>query len=275
MESLARPADTRKPSDTVAAMGEQLRVGFLGAGLIATYHSKSLRRSGAAVSRSGVYDQDLQRAQAFAKASGHTVMQSEDEVLDSCDAVYVCTWTSEHARQVEKAVARRLAVFCEKPLAFDLADRPADGRDGCRGRRRQPGRPGVATIPGVSVGQAPHRRPSRRHGDGSRLPRRPVHPHPGPLRLDVARRPQPRRVGDVAGAQHPRRRHAAIPRRRGRPTSVPTPPTSMATTGSKTWPRRHCVSRTVRSARSPASGTTTSPGRACAESRCSAPTDRW
>jgi myo-inositol 2-dehydrogenase/D-chiro-inositol 1-dehydrogenase len=48
-------------------------------------------------------------------------MQSEDEVLDSCDAVYVCTWTSEHARQIEKAVARGLAVFCEKPLAFDLA----------------------------------------------------------------------------------------------------------------------------------------------------------
>ena len=39
--------------------------------------------------------------------------------------------------------------------------------------------------------------------------------------------------------------------------------------------RRHgdaCASPTVRSARSPASGTTTSPGPACAESRCSART---
>jgi len=107
-------------SDTVAAMGDDLRIGFLGAGLIATYHSKSLRRSGAAVRRMGVYDVDPQRAAAFAAASGHTVMQSEDEVLDNCDAVYVCTWTSEHPRQVEKAVARGLAVFCEKPLAFDL-----------------------------------------------------------------------------------------------------------------------------------------------------------
>ena len=102
-------------------MGQQLRIGFLGAGLIATYHSKSLRRSGAPVYRAGVYDPELQRAEAFAHASGHTPMQSEDEVLDTCDAVYVCTWTSEHARQIEKAVARRLAVFCEKPLAFDLA----------------------------------------------------------------------------------------------------------------------------------------------------------
>jgi len=120
MESLARHADTRQRSDTVAAMGEQLRIGFLGAGLIATYHSKSLRRSGADICRAGVYDTDVQRAEVFAEASGHSVMQSEDEVLESCDAVYVCTWTSEHPRQIEKAVARRLAVFCEKPLALDL-----------------------------------------------------------------------------------------------------------------------------------------------------------
>jgi predicted dehydrogenase len=99
-----------------------LRIGFLGAGLIATYHSKSLRRSGAegpcGVVRAGVYDPDLGRAEAFAAASGHTVCASEDEVLDTCDAVYVCTWTSEHPRQVAKAVDRRLAVFCEKPLAI-------------------------------------------------------------------------------------------------------------------------------------------------------------
>jgi len=101
-------------------MGEELRVGFLGAGLIATYHSKSLRRCGAPVVRAGVYDTDAQRAAAFAAASGHTVMAGEDEVIDSCDAVYVCTWTSEHLRQVEKAAARGRAIFCEKPLAFDV-----------------------------------------------------------------------------------------------------------------------------------------------------------
>jgi predicted dehydrogenase len=102
-------------------MGQQLRIGFLGAGLIATYHSKSLRRSESPVQRIGVYDPDPKRATSFADASGHTVMASEDEVLDSCDAVYICTWTSEHLRQVEKAAARRLAIFCEKPLAFDVS----------------------------------------------------------------------------------------------------------------------------------------------------------
>ncbi|MEN9506864.1 MAG: hypothetical protein RI958_2790 [Actinomycetota bacterium] len=104
---------------------KQLRIGFLGAGLIATYHSKSLRRSGAeqecGVVRAGVFDPDPDRAEAFAAASGHHVCASEDEVLDSCDAVYICTWTSEHPRMVEAAALRGLGVFCEKPLAVDLA----------------------------------------------------------------------------------------------------------------------------------------------------------
>jgi predicted dehydrogenase len=102
-------------------MAQLLRIGFLGAGLIATYHSKSLRHCGAPVDRIGVFDPDVERAAAFAQASGHTAMADEDEVLDSCDAVYICTCTSEHLRQVEKAAARNLAIFCEKPLAFDVA----------------------------------------------------------------------------------------------------------------------------------------------------------
>ncbi len=98
-----------------------VRVGFLGAGLIATYHSKSLRRSGEEVAWAGVYDPDARRAEAFAAASGAVACGTEEEVLDGCDAVYVCTWTSEHRRLVEAACRRGLAVFCEKPLAFDAA----------------------------------------------------------------------------------------------------------------------------------------------------------
>jgi predicted dehydrogenase len=108
-----------------------VRIGFLGAGLIATYHSKSLRHSGADVVRAGVFDIDPERAVAFAAASGHTVCTSEAEVLDSCDAVYVCTWTNEHPRLVAAALERGLHVFCEKPLAFngDQAQQMADAAD--------------------------------------------------------------------------------------------------------------------------------------------------
>jgi predicted dehydrogenase len=98
-----------------------LRVGFLGAGLIATFHSKMIRRSGVEVLRAGVYDPNPARAEAFADASGHVVRTTEGQVLDGCDAVYVCTWTSEHERLVDAACQRGLAVFCEKPLATTLA----------------------------------------------------------------------------------------------------------------------------------------------------------
>ena len=97
-----------------------LRVGFLGAGLIATFHSKMLRRSGEAFERAGVYDPDPARAEAFVRAAGGTACATEEEVLDGCDAVYICTWTSEHPRLVDAAVERGLAVFCEKPLATSL-----------------------------------------------------------------------------------------------------------------------------------------------------------
>lgn len=98
-----------------------MRIGFLGAGLIATYHSKSLRASGEDVTWAGVFDPGSERADAFARASGATRCATEAEVLDGCDAVYVCTWTSEHPRLVALAAERGLPVFCEKPLAVDLA----------------------------------------------------------------------------------------------------------------------------------------------------------
>jgi predicted dehydrogenase len=90
--------------------------------LIATFHSKMLRAAGGDVERAGVYDPDEDRARAFAAASGHRWCATEGEVLDSCDAVYVCTWTSEHPRLVTAAVERGLHVFCEKPLATNLDD---------------------------------------------------------------------------------------------------------------------------------------------------------
>jgi predicted dehydrogenase len=106
-----------------------VRIGFLGGGLIATYHGKSLRRSGADAVIAAVYDADLERTASFARASGAEPMDSEEAVLDAVDAVYVCTWTSEHPRLVAAAVERGLPVFCEKPLAttLDAARAMAEG----------------------------------------------------------------------------------------------------------------------------------------------------
>lgn len=101
-----------------------VRIGFLGAGLIATFHSKNIRLAAPtlpfAIERTGVFDPDRRRAEAFAAASGHVVVDDERAVIESADAVWVCTWTSEHERLVTLAAEAGRAVFCEKPLAPDL-----------------------------------------------------------------------------------------------------------------------------------------------------------
>ena len=125
----------------------RVRVGFLGAGLIATFHSKMIRRSGVDVERAGVFDPDPARAARFAAASGSRVCGREEDVLDSCDAVYVCAWTSEHRRLVTAAVDRGLAVFCEKPLATTLDD--------ARAMAAAVGAAGVASQVGLILRRSP------------------------------------------------------------------------------------------------------------------------
>jgi len=98
-----------------------VRVGFLGGGFIAHYHGKMLHTSGADVAIAAVHDPDPAKAHAFAEASGATVVHDEDELLSGVDAVYICTWTAEHPRLVAAVAERGLPVFCEKPLAVDLA----------------------------------------------------------------------------------------------------------------------------------------------------------
>jgi predicted dehydrogenase len=97
-----------------------VRIGFLGTGQQAGFHARSLAASGADFSFAGVHDVEPERAAAFASWTGAWVCHSEAEVVECCDAVYVCTWTSEHPRLVTLAVSAGRAVFCEKPLATGL-----------------------------------------------------------------------------------------------------------------------------------------------------------
>jgi predicted dehydrogenase len=99
-----------------------VRVGFLGGGFIAHYHGKMLHRSGADAAIVAVHDPDAAKAAHFAAKSGATVVASEDDLLARVDAVYVTTWTAEHLRLVTKAADAGLPVFCEKPLATNVAD---------------------------------------------------------------------------------------------------------------------------------------------------------
>ena len=87
-----------------------------------------LRRCGVPHERGAVFDIDPARAEAFAAASGSTVVGSEQEVVDDSDIVYICTWTSEHARLVDMCIAAGKPFFCEKPLSTGLAGADAMAR---------------------------------------------------------------------------------------------------------------------------------------------------
>ncbi len=112
--------------DSQRVTGKPLRIGFIGTGFIATAHSKRLKAAHPDLMvRGNIFDHDHQRAEQFSKVSGHTIARSAEEVIDTSDAIFVTTWTSEHRSLVEQIVGAGKAVFCEKPLATNLADATA------------------------------------------------------------------------------------------------------------------------------------------------------
>lgn len=102
-----------------------LRIGVIGCGLIAGSHATNLARDHRAAI-TAVTDLDSSRAVAFADRFAHggvgAVRPDAASVIDEVDAVYVCTWTSEHPALVAAAAEAGTAVFCEKPLATNLSD---------------------------------------------------------------------------------------------------------------------------------------------------------
>jgi myo-inositol 2-dehydrogenase/D-chiro-inositol 1-dehydrogenase len=101
-----------------------LRIGFVGTGLIAWAHGLGLRAmidDGVLdASIAVVHDPSRTRADRFATTTGAQVVDGLDEVVERCDALWVCTPTSAHRAAVGAAATAARAVFCEKPLATDL-----------------------------------------------------------------------------------------------------------------------------------------------------------
>ena len=124
--------------------------------------------------------------------------------------------------------------------------------------------------PAFLLPAAPDRPARERPGHERRVPRRPVHPDPGPVRLDVAGRPDQGRLGHAARALDPRPRHPRVAARPGhrRQRPVERVPRHRRHRGRRGGHPRS--SSRARSARSPRSGTTCSSDRACAGSRSSA-----
>ena len=106
-----------------------MRIGFLGAGLIGTEHltglSDLIDRGLVDACLAGVFDPDRQRGLDARKRFGmERQFDSAEALIDSAEVevVFVATWTGAHAQLVDRVVAAGKPVFCEKPLARNLAE---------------------------------------------------------------------------------------------------------------------------------------------------------
>lgn len=103
-----------------------LRIGLIGCGHIGTVHSFALRQLIDAglvdADITATYDIDPERAARLAEPNQATAHADLDALLDAVDVAWICTWTAGHLPAVEAAVARKLPIFCEKPLAPTLTD---------------------------------------------------------------------------------------------------------------------------------------------------------
>jgi len=103
------------------------KIGFIGCGHIAKFHARNVRdaiaRQSMDLHYDAVCDLHIERARKFADIAGCSLVTTEAEaVLEACDVVYVCTETAAHRDLVTRAAEAGVHVFCEKPLATNLAD---------------------------------------------------------------------------------------------------------------------------------------------------------
>jgi myo-inositol 2-dehydrogenase/D-chiro-inositol 1-dehydrogenase len=99
----------------------KIKIGIVGAGYIGGVHAQVLARD-ERVQLSAVYDVMNERAQSLSRSSGAIVSHSAEELIETCDAVYVTTPNTKHTELAITAAKAGKHVFCEKPMATNLSD---------------------------------------------------------------------------------------------------------------------------------------------------------
>ncbi|MEX2158426.1 MAG: Gfo/Idh/MocA family oxidoreductase [Dehalococcoidia bacterium] len=98
-----------------------MRVGFAGAGFIAGVHAGVLAAQ-PGTKLTTVFDPNESHAGAFAAKTGARTVPSFEDLLASCDAVYICAPNVHHAGMAVAALEAGLHVFSEKPMATSPAE---------------------------------------------------------------------------------------------------------------------------------------------------------
>lgn len=97
-----------------------MRVVFVGVGRIGAAHADVVRRH-PAIDSLALVDADPDRARAVAEKLGVEAAADVDEAMARADAMVVTAPTAVHPDMIVRSVRRGIPVFCEKPVATDVA----------------------------------------------------------------------------------------------------------------------------------------------------------
>ena len=99
----------------------KIRIGIMGAGYIAGVHAGVLARD-ERTQLTAVYDVDEHAAESLAGTYNCTAVATTLELLERSDAVYITTPNTQHVSLAIASIETGKHVFCEKPLATNVAD---------------------------------------------------------------------------------------------------------------------------------------------------------
>ena len=99
----------------------KVKIGIIGAGYIGGVHASVLARD-QRVELTAVYDVVQECAEKLARAHNTTATASALQAIERCEAVFITTPNTQHVSLSLAAIEAGKHVFCEKPLATNLAD---------------------------------------------------------------------------------------------------------------------------------------------------------